>query len=191
MIRRVTGQVFPALLAALMFTASTAAAQHKHDDGEHEHKAAPDENASSMSMDGHQMTDGMPHFMTTGEHADAVKQALTAYAAAAAQSSVDGMAAYVVQSDDFTIVEGSHPNWGWTDYRDNHLKPEFESTEFKIKSYAYGEFRVSATPMVAYATFKIDLEATVKGEDISRERMGTAILVKTADGWRIRHLHTS
>ena len=89
-----------------------------------------------MGMGGHQMMDGMPHFMATGAQAEAVKTVLNEYAAAAAQSDVDGMATYVVQSDDFTIVEGSHPNWGWADYRDNHLKPEFESTEFKLKSYS-------------------------------------------------------
>ncbi len=185
---RVHKQVFPVLAAVLMFTASTASAQHKHGDGEHKHKAAPEMESTDMAE--HHMMDGMPHFMTTGEHADAVKQALTGYAAAA-QSSVDGMAAYVVPSDGFTIVEGSHPNWGWTDYRDNHLKPEFESSDFTLKFYTYDEFFVSATPMLAYATFKISLEATIKGEDISRDRKGAAILVNTADGWRIRHLHTS
>lgn len=189
--RKTNRDIFHALLAALLFTASSAMAQHQHDEGQHEHKSAPEADAAAMGMDGHHMMDGMPHFMMTGEHVDAVKQTLAAYAAAAAQSSVDGMAAYVVQSDDFTIVEGSHPNWGWADYRDNHLKPEFESADFKLKSYAFDEFRVSATTMVAYATFKIRLNATVKGEEVSRERMGTAILVNTADGWRIRHLHTS
>ncbi len=124
MIRRVTGRIFPALVAALMFTASTAAAQHQHDDSQHEQKESPIADAAAMDVDGHQMMDGAPHFMTAGDHIDAVKQVLSGYAAAAAQSSVDAMAAYVVQSDDFTIVEGSHPNWGWTDYRDNHLKPE-------------------------------------------------------------------
>ncbi len=191
MIRRNNGQLLAILLTAMIFTLSTASAQHSHDKKEHEHQAASAEGAQNMSMDGHKMVDGMPHFMREGAHVDAVKQTLTRYAAAAAQSNIDGMSDHVVQTDEFTIVEGSHPNWGWVDYRDNHLKPEFDSADFELKSYAYDEFRVSATPMFAYVTFKIALEATVKGEEISRERMGTAILIKTADGWRIRHLHTS
>ena len=188
----ITKSLFPAL-AAVAIAASPAIAQHQHRDGDQQHQGHQGKQKSedSMDMHGHHMKDGMPHFMNEGEHAAAVEAALTAYAAAAAESSVEGMAGYVLQTDDFTIIEGSHPNWGWADYRDNHLVPEFESEDIAIKSYAYDDFRISATPMIAYATFKVSIEATVRGEDMERERMGTAILVRTPDGWRIRHLHTS
>ena len=185
----VTKSLFPAL-AAVALAISPASAQHQHGDGDRQHQGAQKSDAS-MEMHGHHMKDGMPHFMNEGEHATAVEAALTSYAAAAAENSVEGMAAQVFQTDDFTIIEGSHPNWGWVDYRDNHLVPEFESEDITIKSYAYDDFRISATPMIAYATFNISLEATVRGEDITRDRMGTAILVRMPEGWKIRHLHTS
>jgi ketosteroid isomerase-like protein len=142
-------------------------------------------------MEHHPMKDGMPHFKTEGSAVNAVTSVLSKYSAAIAAMDVDAMAMYVVASDDFSIIEGSHPNWGWADYRDNHLKPEFESDVIEIKSYAYRDFQVSAMHMIAYATFKVSLEATVRGEEITRERMGTAILIRTKEGWKIRHLHTS
>ena len=185
----ITTTLFPAL-AAVALAISPASAQHQHGEGEHQHKGAEKSDAS-MDMPGHHMKDGMPHFMNEGEHATAVEAVLTSYAAAAAANNVEGMAAHVLQTDDFTIIEGSHPNWGWVDYRDNHLVPEFESEDITINAYAYDDFRVSATPMIAYATFKIALEATVRGEGVERKRMGTVILIRTPEGWKIRHLHTS
>ncbi len=140
-------------------------------------------------------------FAHEGEHNDGpfsssepavseISAVLTGYASEVAKSNVDGMANYVIQSDAFSIIEGSHANWGWADYRDNHLKPEFSSDKFKITAFNISDIRVSVAGDVAYATFKSKIEFTLDGEAKSNDGMDTAILVKTKDGWRIRHMHS-
>jgi ketosteroid isomerase-like protein len=140
-------------------------------------------------------------FAHEGEHADGpfsspepavteINAVLTGYASEIAKSNVKGMATYVIQSDAFSIIEGSHANWGWVDYRDNHLKPEFSSDKFKITAFSISDIRVSVAGDVAYATFNSRIEYTLDGEAKSNDGMDTAILVKTDDGWRIRHMHS-
>ncbi len=119
-----------------------------------------------------------------------ISTVLTGYAREVAKSNVEGIATYVIQSDAFSIIEGSHANWGWADYRDNHLKPEFSSDKFKITAFSISDIRVSIAGDVAYATFKSKIEFTLDGEAKSNDGMDTAILVKTEDGWRIRHMHS-
>ncbi len=119
-----------------------------------------------------------------------INAVLTGYASEVAKSNVEGMAAYVIQTDQFSIIEGGHANWGWADYRDNHLKPEFSSDNFKITAYSYSDIRISVADDVAYATFKSRIEFTLDGEAKSNDGMGTIILVKTDDGWRIRHMQS-
>ncbi len=119
-----------------------------------------------------------------------ITEVLTGYAGEVAKSNIDGMAAYVIQSDKFSIIEGGHANWGWADYRDNHLKPEFNSDKFKITDYGYSDIRVSVAGEVAYATFNSRIEYVYDGEAKAKDGMGTVILVKTENGWRIRHMHT-
>lgn len=46
---------------------------------------------------------------------------------------------YMVTTDAFTIFEGGHINWGWADYRDNHLGPELK--EFSEIQYSYGDIK--------------------------------------------------
>ncbi len=115
---------------------------------------------------------------------------LTGYAHEVAKSNIEGMAAYVIQSEKFSIIEGSHANWGWVDYRDNHLEPEFTSDKFKITAYGYSDIRVSVAGEVAYATFNSRIEYVYDGEAKSKDGMGTVVLVKTGNGWRIRHMHS-
>jgi len=150
---------------ALLFFASSAALAHEdeHDDGA---------------------------FTSSDPAAAEISAALTGYASAVAKSNIEGMAAYVLQSDKYSIIEGGHANWGWADYRDNHLRPEFESDKFKITAYSYSDIRVSVAGDVAYATYNSRIEYIYDGEEKSRDGMGTAIFVKTENGWRIRHMHS-
>lgn len=119
-----------------------------------------------------------------------ISTVLIGYASEISKSSVEGMAAYVIQSDAFSIIEGDHANWGWVDYRDNHLKPEFSSDKFKITAFSISDIRVSVADGVAYATFNSKIEYVYDGEAKSNDGMDTAILVKTGSGWRIRHMHS-
>ncbi len=130
----------------------------------------------------------------SGEHAArsadaeaAIRKVLEGYAAAIARSDIAGMEAFVDTSDAFSVFEGRHANRGWSDYRDNHLAPEFASSEFRILDYAIDEIRVGVGDPFAYATFRYRLSAEVKGERREREGLATVVLVRTPTGWKIRH----
>jgi len=64
-----------------------------------------------------------------------VVQTLKSYAAAVQSKDIDEIEKYVVTSEDFTVFEGGHINWGWPDYRNNHLAPELEA--FLEFQYSY------------------------------------------------------
>lgn len=125
-----------------------------------------------------------------GGEETAIKTVLTDYAAAVARSDIEGMANYLDTSDDFSVIEGGHANWGWADYLDNHLVPEFTSPDFSILDYAIDEIRVHPGETLAYAVYSYRIAAEVKGERRERTAFATAVLVKTDDGWKIRHLHS-
>ena len=61
---------------------------------------------------------------------DAVVQILQSYALAAQSMNLNEMEKYVVTNDDYSVFEGGHINWGWTDYRDHHLGPESNGSGF-------------------------------------------------------------
>lgn len=122
----------------------------------------------------------------------AVEAALEAYSQALEASDVATAEAWVLpDGEDFTIFEGSGVNIGWADYRDHHLGPELASTTFSISVYDWTDYSVALDGDLAVATFQIALEYINNGEAGSRTRHGTAVLKRTADGWRISHLHTS
>jgi len=150
---------------ALLFAASHSALAH-----EDEHHEGP--------------------FSTPEPMVSEIKAVLTGYANEVSKSNIEGMAVYVIQSDQFSIIEGNHANWGWVDYRDNHLRPEFESDKFKITAYSYSDIRVSVADDVAYATYNSRIEYIYDGEAKSKDGMGTVIFVKTEHGWRIRHMQS-
>jgi len=155
----------PIAIAALAFIATSTVSAH-----EGEHHAGP--------------------FSSPEPAVTEINTVLTGYASEVAKSNVEGMAAYVIQTDQFSIIEGSHANWGWADYRDNHLKPEFSSDTFKITAYSISDIRISVADGVAYATYNSRLDYVYDGEAKSSDGMATVILVNTENGWRIRHMQS-
>ncbi|MEK7382311.1 MAG: hypothetical protein AAB262_03390, partial [Elusimicrobiota bacterium] len=66
-----------------------------------------------------------------GSEEAAVRKVLADYRTAMEERSVAKLAAVV--SDDLLVLEGTHKNDGWADYRDNHIGPEMaEWKEFKV-----------------------------------------------------------
>lgn len=125
------------------------------------------------------------------EHND-VEAVLEAYSAALESEDLAAAEARVLpEGEDFTIFEGSGRNIGWSDYRDHHLAPEFAAEGFAIHEYDWRDYRIDVSGDMALATFSIRMEYTVHGEDRERDANGTAVLLRTEDGWLIRHLHTS
>ena len=96
---------------------------------------------------------------------------------------------YVITSEDFTIFEGGHINWGWVDYRDHHLGPELK--QFIEFQYGYEEIKPHVFGGIAYATAKYNLAIKMKERQVSGKGLMTAVLVKHDGQWKIRHMHTS
>ncbi len=117
---------------------------------------------------------------------------LEAYSTAIADKKVDEMAKYVAQKGtDFTVFEGAGANFGWANYRDHHLAPEFANSDLVFHTYAYKDINTHRVGDLAYSTFSIEMVYTYKGEGKSRTGRGTAILRYIDGAWKIIHLHTS
>jgi hypothetical protein len=107
----------------------------------------------------------------------------------------DLAAATKVWSNDeaLTVFEQGHANYGWKDYRDNHLFPEM--AEMKNTKYALSDIRIHLAGKTAWATFNYTIAADVvengKQRHVDGAGLGTAILAKHTDGWRIVHWHSS
>lgn len=121
--------------------------------------------------------------------AAAVTEVLNKYAAAVQNKNLSEVEKYVVASEAFSMFEGSHINWGWVDYRDNHLGPELK--EFKEIQYSFSDVKTRVSGDMAYATFKSHIVVKMESREVEGESLATAILMKTADGWKIQHMHTS
>jgi ketosteroid isomerase-like protein len=92
-------------------------------------------------------------------------------------------------SEDVTVFESGHANYGWTDYRNNHLAPELK--EFKNTKYSFSDLKVKVDGETAWATFKYTLAAQMGTRKIESGGLGTAVLEKRDGKWRIVHWHSS
>ena len=120
---------------------------------------------------------------------EAVLETLQNYAAAVQSKDIATVEKYVVTSDDFTVFEGGHINWGWVDYRDHHLAPELK--QFLAFQYGYENIKPHVFGDIAYATLKYNIDIKMKEREVTGEGLATAVLVKQEGSWRIRHMHTS
>lgn len=123
----------------------------------------------------------------------AVREALMKSAASFEKNDI-AMASQVWANDEsLTVFESGHANYGWPDYRDNHLVPEMG--EMKNTRYVFSDIKVHVAGKTAWATFKYTIAADVmdngKQRHVDGGGLGTAILEKRADGWRIVHWHSS
>lgn len=121
--------------------------------------------------------------------AAAVTETLNKYAAAVQSKNLSEVEKYTVAGEAFSMFEGSHINWGWMDYRDNHLGPELK--EFKSIQYSFSDIKTHMSSDMAYATFKSHIAVKMEAREVEGESLATAILMKTAEGWKIQHMHTS
>jgi ketosteroid isomerase-like protein len=95
--------------------------------------------------------------------------------------------------ESLTIFESGRANYGWADYRDHHLIPEMG--EMKNTKYEFSDIKIHLAGNTAWATLKYTISADVMANGKSRHvdggGLGTAILEKRADVWRIVHWHSS
>jgi len=126
-----------------------------------------------------------------GDNED-IMDVLEGYSGGLAQEDVSIAEAFVlVSGDEFTIFEGSGQDIGWANYRDHHLAPEFAAEHVTFHVYDWSNYTIEVDETLAFATFDIRMEYEVRGEARERDAHGTALLVRSDDGWKIRHLHTS
>jgi ketosteroid isomerase-like protein len=90
---------------------------------------------------------------------------------------------------DVTVFEGGHANYGWADYRHNHLKPELQ--EMKNVKYQLSDITTRVDRKIAWATFKYTISANVGERRVEGAGLGTAVLENREGGWKIVHWHTS
>lgn len=88
-----------------------------------------------------------------------------------------------------TVFEQGHANYGWADYRDNHLVPEIK--EMKNTKYALSDIRVKVAGTTAWATFKYAISADIEKRHVEGGGLGTAVLEKREGRWQIVHWHSS
>jgi ketosteroid isomerase-like protein len=100
------------------------------------------------------------------------------------------MASQVWANDEsVTVFEQGHANYGWADYRDNHLVPEMK--EMKNTKYTLSDIKIKVTGTTAWATFKYAISADIGARHVDGGGLGTAILEKRPGGWQIVHWHSS
>ena len=88
-----------------------------------------------------------------------------------------------------TVFESGYANYGWADYRDHHLKPEID--EMKNVKYQLSDIKTRVSGKTAWATFKYALSADLKERHVDANGLGTAVLEKRGNDWKIVHWHTS
>jgi hypothetical protein len=117
-----------------------------------------------------------------------IQSVLDRYARATVERNLEQIETCFVTTDDFLIVESSYPNFGWNDFKKNHLGPELENIE--DIHYEAKVIQAYATSGMAYAVFKYKASGVNQGNRRTMEGLGTAVLVPTEHGWKIRHWAT-
>ncbi len=92
-------------------------------------------------------------------------------------------------TEDVTVFESGHANYGWNDYRNTHLAPELK--EFKNTKYSFSDLKIKVDGKTAWATFKYSLAAEMGTRKVESGGLGTAVLEKRDGKWRIVHWHSS
>jgi ketosteroid isomerase-like protein len=123
------------------------------------------------------------------EPANAVRVVLQRNAEAFERGDMRALDSIWAADDSVTVFEDGHANYGWTDYRENHLKPEM--AEMKNVQYRLSDIKPRVDGKTAWATFKYTIEADVEGKRIAGGGLGTAILEKRRCDWKIVHWHSS
>ena len=123
----------------------------------------------------------------------AIREALLKSATAFERNDLLGAASVWANDESLTIFESGHANYGWADYRDNHLVPEMG--EMKNTRYTLSDMKIHLAGNTAWATLKYTIAADVtemgKPRHVDGGGLATAVLEKRDGQWRIVHWHSS
>ena len=119
----------------------------------------------------------------------AVREVLSRSASALEKGDMAALEKLWANDESVTVFESGHANYGWADYRDKHLGPEMK--EMKNTKYALSDVKVKVSGNTAWATFKYAISADIGTRHVDGAGLGTAVLEKRGDDWRIVHWHSS
>jgi len=123
----------------------------------------------------------------------AVREALMKSASSFEKNDLATATQVWVNDESLTVFESGHANYGWADYRDNHLGPEMK--EMKNTKYSFSDIKIHLAGKTAWATFKYTIAADVMSNGQPRHvdgaGFGTAVLENRDGQWRIVHWHSS
>ena len=94
-----------------------------------------------------------------------------------------------LNDESLIVFENGYANYGWSDYRNNHLAPEMK--EMTNVKYDSSDVKVHVSGKMAYATFKYTISGDSEGRHFDSGGLGTAVLEKRAGKWIIVHWHSS
>lgn len=118
-----------------------------------------------------------------------VRDVLTREAEAVEKGDLAALDKLWANDESVTVFESGYANYGWSDYRNNHLAPELK--EFKNTKYVFSDLKVKVDGKTAWATFKYSLAADLGARRVESGGLGTAVLEKRDGRWRIVHWHSS
>lgn len=119
----------------------------------------------------------------------AVRDVLTQNSTAFEKADIATMDRIWANDEGVIVIENGHANYGWLDYRNNHLAPEMK--EFKNTKYTLSDIKVTVDGRTAWATFKYAIAGELGNRKIEGGGLGTAIFSKRDDRWMIVHWHSS
>ena len=119
----------------------------------------------------------------------AVREVLLKSAMAFEKNDVELITKAWANDDSVTFFESGHANYGWTDYSDHHLLPEMK--EMKNTKYTLSDIKVKVSGNTAWATFKYAISADIGTRHVDGAGLGTAVLEKRGQDWKIVHWHSS
>jgi len=123
----------------------------------------------------------------------AVRDALLKSASSFEKSDLAEATKVWANDESLTVFESGHANYGWADYRDNHLGPEMR--EMENTKYAFSDIKIHLAGKTAWATLKYTIAADVMSNGQQRHvaggGLGTAVLENPDGRWRIVHWHSS
>lgn len=119
----------------------------------------------------------------------AVRQVVAAVASFQEANDIAGLDTLFAPDPWVEIIEGSGVNHGWTDYRNNHLKPEL--AEMQHLRFRFFDIAPQVRGTVAWAPFRYELATDTPQGHVEVEGRGTAILERRDGRWLVVHLHTS
>jgi ketosteroid isomerase-like protein len=119
----------------------------------------------------------------------AVREVLNENTAAFMRNDMATMDKVWANDEAVTVFENGFANYGWSDYRNNHLAPEMK--EFSNTKYLILEPKIKVASKTAWATFKYTISGDSNGRHFESAGLGTAVLEKRKGNWVIVHWHTS